>query len=179
MTLASIIESILFVHGEPIGLKKLAAAAGASEDEARAALKELAAGYEDRGLTLVHKDDTYQLGTQPENTKYIENLVKEEFSKDLSRSSLETIAVIAYKGPVSRAEIEHIRGVNCSFVLRSLLMRGLIEREERAGDIRTYLYCVSTDFLKYLGLVKMEDLPGYEQLRHISSSVAEATPEQS
>jgi len=177
MTLVSIIESILFVHGEPIALKKLAAAAEASEDEVRAALEELARGYENRGLALVQKEGMYQLGTQAANTKYIEHLVKDEFSEDLSRSSLETIAVIAYKGPVSRAEIEHVRGVNCSFALRSLLMRGLIEREERAGDMRTYLYCVSTDFLKHLGVAKMEELPGYEELRRASSPVVEAMPE--
>lgn len=179
MTLASVIESILFVYGEPIALKKLATAAGASEDDVRVALEELAAGYKDRGLILMEKDGMYQLGTQPDNTEYIERLVKDEFSADLSRSSLETVAVIAYKGPVSRAEIEHIRGVNCSFALRSLLMRGLIEREERAGDMRTYLYRVSTDFLKHLGIAKMEELPGYEELRHASASVIEVMPEQS
>jgi len=178
MTLASIIESILFVHGEPMGLKKLAAITQSSQEDVRGALAELARGYENRGLILLEKDGAYQLGSHPDNTQYIESLVRDEFSEDLSRSSLETIAIIAYKGPVSRAEIEHIRGVNCSFALRSLLMRGLIEREERVGDMRTYLYRVSVDFLKHLGVAKMEELPGYEELRRASAAVAEAMLEQ-
>ena len=178
MTLASIIESILFVHGEPVALKKLAKLARVSEEETKTALKLLASDYAARGLVLIEKDGMYQLGSHPENAKYIEDLAKDEFSHDLSRSSLETIAIIAYKGPMTRAEIEHIRGVNCSFVLRTLLMRGLIEREENPRDLRSWRYRVSMNFLKHLGLASMAELPAYEELKKEAVAPDEAAPQE-
>ncbi len=179
LTLPSIIESILFVHGEPVALKRLAALARVSEDDAAVALDTLARGYTGRGLVLIKKDDLYQLGSHPENAAYIENLVKDEFSEDLSRSSLETVAIIAYKGPLTRSEIDHVRGVNSSFALRTLLMRGLIEREENPGDMRAYHYRVSMNFLKHLGLASMTDLPAYEELKKQSAAPAEDPPQES
>ena len=179
MTLASIIESILFVHGEPMALKKLASLARVSEDDAASALDELAHHYADRGLVLIKKDTMYQLGSHPENAMYIEALVKDEFSAELSRSSLETIAIIAYKGPLTRVEIDHIRGVNSSFALRTLLMRGLIEREENPKDNRAYQYRVSMNFLKHLGLTSMADLPEYEELKTQSATPPEEPSQES
>ena len=164
MNLSSILESILFVHGEPLDLERLAAIAEKPADEVRAALGQLAQGYEDRGLVLVEKDGAYQLASRPAAAPYVEKLVKGEFSEELSRAALETITVVAYKGPLTRAEIEYIRGVNSSFTLRSLLMRGLVERVENPKDARSYVYQVSIDFLKHLGISRIEDLPEYEAL---------------
>lgn len=179
MNLQSILESILFVHGEPMALKKLATRARVSEQEARTALASMTRDYKTRGLVIVQKDDEYQLCSHPENARYIEDMVKEEFSEDLSRSSLETAAIVAYQGPVSRLEIDHIRGVNSSYALRTLLMRGLVDREERLGDARTYLYRVSVDFLKHLGITAMEDLPGYKELKELSDAAVRETPKES
>ena len=165
MRLEAIVESILFVYGEPLEIERLAVIAGKSEDEIRGALANLAKSYADRGLTLVEKDGAYQLGSNPANSVYIEKLIKGEFGEELSRAALETIAIIAYKGPLTRAEIEYIRGVNSSFTLRTLLMRGLIERIENPKDARSYLYRIGVDFLKHLGLTRAEDLPQYEELK--------------
>ncbi|MEK7082495.1 MAG: SMC-Scp complex subunit ScpB [Patescibacteria group bacterium] len=173
MTPTSVIESILFVHGAPLALKRIAAAARMSEDEARAGLADLRRQCLARGIVVVQKDDEYQLGSHPENAGYVEDMIKEEFSEDLSRASLETAAIIAYKGPVSRAEIDHVRGVNSSHALRTLLLRGLVDREERPGDSRTYAYRISGDFLKYLGLTAMEELPGYGELKDASAAATE------
>jgi segregation and condensation protein B len=90
-------------------------------------------------------------------------MISGELNADLSRSSLETLSIIAYKGPVTRSQIEAIRGVNCSYVLRSLLMRGLIERKE-ASDIRGYIYEISFDFLKKMGISSAKNLPDWENL---------------
>ena len=91
--------------------------------------------------------------------------MKSEFSEELSRAAIETAAIIAYQGPITRAEIEYVRGVNSSFILRGLLMRGLVERIENPKDARSYLYRISFDFLKHLGLTKIEDLPQYQEFR--------------
>ena len=156
MNLKSILESILFVYGEPIEAAMLTELTGRSEDEVTAALSELEREYQTRGFTLIKKDGAYQLGTNPENAIYLDQLVKSQFSQELSRSALETLAVIAYKGPVARPQIEYIRGVNSAFTVRSLLMRGLIERVENPKDARSFLYRVSFDFLKHMGVTTME-----------------------
>jgi len=165
MNLLSILESILFVHGEALDMERLARATGKPADDIRRVLGELAAGYEGRGLALVEKDGLYQLSSNPANAPYVEKLFRSEFGEELSRAGLETIAVIAYQGPLTRAEIEYARGVNCSFILRSLLMRGLIERRDNPQDARSYLYEIGLDFLKYMGLARIEDLPRYQELK--------------
>ena len=90
--------------------------------------------------------------------------MKSEFNEELSRAAVETAAIIAYQGPLTRVDIEYVRGVNSSFILRSLMMRGLIERVENPKDARSYLYRISFDFLKHLGVVRIEELPQYEEL---------------
>ncbi len=171
------LESILFAYGEPISAEKLAKIVKAKKDDVFSALKELSKDYENRGLALLEKDGQYQLGSRPAYTRYIEELVKEEFAEELSRAALETVAIIAYKGPLTRAQIEYVRGVNSSFTLRNLLMRGLVERIDNPQDARSYLYKVSFDFLKHLGLTKLEELPRYEEFKKEKIEVLEEPSE--
>lgn len=173
MNLISIIETILFTYGEPMSLEKLAKITKAKKEEVHEALSALAREYEGRGLAILKKGDEYQLGSNPAYANYIEELVKSEFSEELSKAAIETVAIIAYKGPVTRAQIEYVRGVNSSFTLRNLLMRGLIERVENPKDARSYLYRVSFDFLKHLGLTRLEDLPQYDEFRKEKIEVLE------
>ena len=163
MNLKSIIETILFVHGEPILVSALAKFAAASEEEVLATLRVLQ-NESERGIIVLEKDGQFQLGSRPENAQYVETLMKSEFSEELSRAALETITIIAYKGPLTRIQIEFIRGVNSSFTLRNLAMRGLVERAENPKDARAPLYRVSFDFLKHFGLTKIEELPEFETL---------------
>ncbi|MBI2054537.1 MAG: SMC-Scp complex subunit ScpB [Candidatus Sungbacteria bacterium] len=163
--LKSKIESILFLAGEPMALARLAKIVKEKPNAVEAALKELEREYNERGIRILRHDGEWQLGTAPENAPVLEDLVKSEFTEELSRAALETISVIAYKGPMTRAEIEHIRGVNSSFSLRNLLLRGLVERIENPKDARSYLYNVSMDFLKYLGLANREALPEWRTLK--------------
>ena len=162
--LPMILESILFVHGEPMPLDRMCAIADAGPDAVREALAILGKSYEGRGIMLIEKDGSWQLGSHPAHARYVEALVKGEFGAVLSRVALETLAVVAYKGPISRANLEYIRGVNSSFTLRALLMRGLIERVDHPADARAHQYRTSIDFLKHLGLARMEDLPRYQEL---------------
>ncbi len=163
--LASIIESLLFVSGEPIRVSRLAKIAGVGKNEVEESLSLINCGYNEqsKGLRIIKKDDSVQLGTNPENADCVGRLVTGEMNAELSKAALETLAIIAYRGPVTRAHMEAIRGVNCSYVLRSLLMRGLVERRETA-DIRGYLYRISFDFLKALGLQEAKELPEWENL---------------
>lgn len=165
MTLKSIIETILFAYGAPMTAEKIARLAKSDPETVRRILGELKIEYEGRGITLLQKDNGWQLATAPDNAPYLEAMMKDEFSEELSRAALETVAMIAYQGPISRAEIEFARGVNSSFTIRNLLMRGIIERIENPKDARAYLYRVSFDFLKHFGITRIEDLPDYEAIR--------------
>ncbi len=164
------LESILFYKNEPVALKDLSAWLESSEEEVKQGLEALRGALEGRGIVLLESRGEYSLVTSPASAGLIERLVKEELSKDLSVASLETLAVILYKSPVTRKEIEYIRGVNVSFSLRNLLLRGLIEKVGSVLDERIYLYTPSVDALKYLGITKVEDLPGYSDIvREINS----------
>lgn len=165
MELKSKIESILFVSGEPVSLKRLISVLGASEDEIRNAVAGLKEEYKIRGLAIMEKDGEWQMGTNPVNAELIEKLIKSDFTEDLTRAALETLTIIAYKGPMTRSEVEFVRGVNSSFTVRNLLMRGLVERIENPKDARSYLYKISFDFLKHLGISSVSEIPSYEEMR--------------
>lgn len=129
------------------------------------ALNELRENGERRGVILLKKGDEYQLGTDPEHAPYIERMIQHEFSESLSKQALETLAVIAYQGPLSKTDIDYIRGINSAFILRTLLVRGLIERADNTSDARSYAYQISFDFLKHFGLQSPEELPRYHEFK--------------
>jgi segregation and condensation protein B len=105
------------------------------------------------------------LGTAQELSPLIEQLTKEELSRDLGKAGLETLSIILYQGPISRADIDYIRGVNSQFIVRNLLIRGLIERVDNPKDARSFLYKTTLQLLSHLGVSKIEDLPEYQQVR--------------
>ncbi|MCK4891205.1 MAG: SMC-Scp complex subunit ScpB, partial [Candidatus Pacebacteria bacterium] len=117
------------------------------------------------GLRILIKDGKIQMVTAEENSEFVEKFLKADIEGELSRAALEVLSVVAYRGPIARSEIEEIRGVNCSFTLRHLMIRGLIERINNPKDARAYLYRISFDFLKKLGVEKVEDLPKFKELR--------------
>jgi segregation and condensation protein B len=163
----SILESILFSIGEPISIEKLVKTLSKNQGLIKKAIDELVEDYEkeNRGLRIIKKGEKIQLVSSPENSQYIEKLIKDELQEDLTPASLEALAIVAYRGPITRSEIEEIRGVNCSYILRNLLIRGLIERKGLLEDARAYIYEISFDFLKKLGLSSIEELPEYKKLK--------------
>ena len=172
MTLPQQIEAILFWKAEPVKLKKLAellslphTSDSSSVDAVKAALLELESALKGRGLTLVQTDDEVMLGTAKELSPLIEKLTKDELSRDLGKAGLETLSIILYQGPITRAEIDYIRGVNSQFIVRNLLIRGLVERVDNPKDARSFLYKTTLDLLSHLGISKVEDLPEYETVR--------------
>lgn len=164
--ITSVLESILFISGEPITAEQISKAMDLSREEVERGLEELVKKYRDTdsGLNLVLKGDFVQLVTCANNAEYIDKFSKSAMQESLSKAALEVLSVIAYRGPLSRAEIEAIRGVNCSVTLRNLLIRELVERTENKDDARGYVYSVSLQFLKEIGLQKISDLPDYDAL---------------
>ncbi len=178
MNLESQIESILLFKNEPVSVKELCSALEKKADEVKVALKNLQEFYRERGIVIITNGDEYGFGTAPGNSALIEALQKEEFSRELGRAGLETLAIILYKGPISRREIDQIRGVNSGFILRSLLIRGLIERVDSATGERSFSYEPTLKLLEHLGVTKREDLPEYgEAFSKMAMFVKEADAE--
>lgn len=165
--LLSALESLLFVSGEPLSYARLAKTLSLSEAEVLELAEELAGRYRDRaesGLTLVRDDHSVVLTTKPINAVVVETLTKSALQENMSKAALEVLSIIAYRAPVSRAEVDAIRGVNCSFTLRNLLLRDLISREGNPNDSRGYLYRPTLRFLQALGIERASALPDYETL---------------
>ncbi len=160
------LEAVLFASGAPQHIDRIAKTLRIPKDEAFSAIDALEVRYRasESGLTLMRLGDAVQIATKGKYASVIERLRTGEIEENLSRASLETLAVIAYRAPVTRADIDAIRGVNSSFTLRHLLIRGLIEREGNPHDSRGYIYRPTFDFLKVLGIERVTDLPEYDAL---------------
>ena len=160
----SLIESLLFVAGEPVRAEQLARALEVERSAVEEALRQLSEEYRERGLRLQREDRRVQMVTAPEAAEVIERFLGLGLSGRLSPAALETLAIVAYQQPVTRAQIEAVRGVNCDSVLRTLVRKGLIEevgRLERAG--RPILYGTTFEFLQYFGLQNLSELPPLEE----------------
>lgn len=156
------IEAILFATSEPQSVSMLATRLGASKEDVEAALGELSGALEGRGIMLVLHEGAATLATRPEQSALIESIRKEELSKELSKASAETLAIICYYPEVTKAQIEFIRGVNASYSLRALQMRGLIEQK---GSGRAITYVPTIDSLRHFGVSAVAELPNYAETR--------------
>ena len=167
--LRTAVESLLFVYGEPMEIKRIADILKVEENAIDEALKELESGYlaENRGIKTGFQRSAGPIGDQAGIFRILEEFIKEEFKENLTPASLETLSLVAYLGPLSRVQIDYHRGVNSSFILRNLLIRGLIERFPDPQKSNVYLYQPSFDLLKYLGISKIEELPEYEKFKTI------------
>lgn len=173
MPLKSQLESLLFVSPKPLSLKELAALSKAKPTEVETALNELATDYQTSksGVQLINNSREYQITTSAANAALVSEFLKDTASGELSQPSLEALTVIAYRGPVAKLELERIRGVNCSLIIRNLLLRGLIEESFDKQKNENY-YNVSLDFIRYLGLSQVKELPDYERL-HENPTISE------
>ncbi len=166
------LEAVLFWKGEPVSYKKLEDILKVPQNEIKDAVFNLKNDLSGRGVALLENGNEITLGTAPEFGKLIENLQKEELNKELSKASLETLSIILYKGGVSRAEIDYIRGVNSSFTLRALAVRGLVDKTTDERDSRRYIYKPSLDTLSYLGIRSVEELSEWQEVRGSLESAA-------
>jgi segregation and condensation protein B len=159
----AIVESLLFAAGdEGLSLKQISAVLESDENMAEQIIQDLLDDYENknRGITIVQFAGTYQLATKKENASYLRKLVEVPSSSSLSQAALETLAIIAYKQPITRIEIEEIRGVKSERPLHTLIGKGLIKEVGRfEGTGRAYLYGTTKEFLECFGLKNLDELP--------------------
>lgn len=178
MKLSAQLEAALFVSGEPVSVSTLARALRVSPEELRAALADLEKRYEatTAGLRLLRSPEGVQLVTAPDAREAVEAFVTQSIRERLTPAAAETLAIITYRGPISRAGIEAIRGVNSSFTLRLLALRGLVTKEPHPNDRRSFVYQVSAEFLRHLGAASVEDVSDYAQL-HAHAGMTKLTEE--
>lgn len=162
--LAAKIESILFLSARPVSFKKLAKLIEASETDVKNMVEVLreARNTEDSGIHVIVANNAVELGSNPEFAELVSSLTKSEIESELTRPQLEALTIVAYRGPITKPEIEHIRGVNCTIILRNLLMRGLIIEKEDAVRLQS-TYSLSSEMLRFLGIRSVEELPDYEE----------------
>ena len=165
MNLVSKIESILFVASKPLSFKELAKATQVHEEEVQSAVEELKLKYnsENSGIVLLFLEDKLQMATTPENKEAVDLFIKTEASGELTKAQLETLTVIAYRGPITRPELEQIRGVNCALIIRNLLLRGLIEEQDSENKILP-TFSLSFEALRHLAVNTSAELPNYNEL---------------
>jgi segregation and condensation protein B len=157
------LESLLFVSAEPVAPSQLATALGISVSAAEQGLKQLDGELQTRGLRLQRHSGRVQLTTAPEMAETVEKFLGLEATSRLSRAALETLAIIAYQQPVTRPQIEAVRGVSSDGVMKSLLSKGLVQEAGRAdGPGRPILYSTAPEFLQHFGLSSLTDLPPLE-----------------
>ena len=159
------IESLLFLSNRPLSIKKLAELTERSKREIETVLETLKKEYNESelGIKIIFNDDRVQMTTTQESSAVVEKFLKEELTGEMTRPQLEALTIIAYRGPITKMELEQIRGVNCSLILRNLAMRGLIE-SKLDRKIGANVYEVTLDFTRYLGLTNTKELPDYERL---------------
>lgn len=165
-SLSQKIESLLFISTHPLTAKRLAELVDIEIKKVEDALLLLCEEYKKRngGMQVIKNGKEYQMVTSSECTKLVEEYVRKEETGELTRPQLETLTVVAYRGPIGKPELDQIRGVNCSLILRNLMIRGLIQEDEdkHTGEVR---YIVTMDFVRFLGLRGVEELHNYERLR--------------
>lgn len=162
--LAARLESVLFVAEEPVSTRRLAQALEVTPESVERALLDLSACYDGRGLRLQRLDDGVQLTTAPEAAPHVERFLGLELRVHLSQAALEALAIVAYRQPITRPEIEAIRGVGSDSVLRTLLSAGLIDRVGRADAVgRPFLYGTTPAFLQHFGLQSLDELPKLDE----------------
>lgn len=158
--LKNIIESILFVAEKPVSIKEISKISGVVSFEVQKALLVLSKDYKERGLCLIRKGDYFQLITSPDTGEYVAKYLNQELKKELGQAALEALAIITYKQPITRLEVEKIRGVNCDAILRTLQIKGLIQEVDRKNAPgRPILYGTTFEFLQYLGVESLDELP--------------------
>lgn len=162
------LEALLFISGEAIAFGTLEKILAVKKEQLLEILEKYRRLLAERegGLVLITDSKSARLGVKSEYTPLLESLVKSELQSGLSKAALEVLALVAYLAPVARAEIDAVRGVNSSFTLRNLAMRGLIERKGNPVDARGYIYEPSMEFLTTLGIGSITELPHYTELRN-------------
>ncbi|MDL2289469.1 SMC-Scp complex subunit ScpB [Clostridia bacterium OttesenSCG-928-F22] len=179
MNIPSIIEAVLFVAGEPIEVGELARALDITEIEIEEHLEQLRLYYKNgkRGIRLMRLNDAVQLKTNEEYAKYIQAIFRPPQQYALTQSALETLSIIAYRQPVTRAEVEAIRGVKSDYSMSVLQEKRLIQAVGKKDTIgRPNLYGTTDEFLRHFGISSLAELPSLEELNDVTGEQEENAP---
>lgn len=163
-TLVSRVGALLLAHAEPVPHNQIRTILEVSGDEVEGAIPALRENLHAVGMELVETGGTLSLGTLPEHHNDLEHLADTQHTGDLSKAALETLSIILYRGPLPQRDIDYIRGVNSSSILRSLGIRGLIVRNTSGSDARAALFEASPELLRLLGVGSQKDLPEYDTM---------------
>ncbi len=169
-TIKSAIESMMFVWGEPLGIKEMADIFNIDKKEVYDYCKELQEEYnnEGRGIVIREVNKSFQFVTKKENIDYIERLCTPVKHKKLSQSALEVLAIIAYKQPVTKGEIESVRGIRCDRVIDGLVKKGLVAEVGRSNSVGLPILYGTTDvFLKQFGFETLKEMPEIEDIEGV------------
>ena len=161
------IEAVLFAAGDAIELERLADIVDVDKKSLREILKKMMDeyNYERRGIHIIRMEDSYQLCTRGEFSEYVSRLAEPPKMMNLSNAALEVLAIVAYKQPVTKSSIEHIRGVNCDYIVNRLIERNFIEEKGRLdAPGRPILFGTTQHFLRIFGVSELEDLPDFDSL---------------
>ncbi len=178
LTPENLVESLLFVADGPVPISQLAAALDIRPQQVKAALLELEASYQERGLQLQYNNERIQLTTHPLAASAIEQFLGLESQQQLSTAGLESLAIVAYRQPVTRPQVDGVRGVNSDSVLKNLLFKGLIEEVGRSeGPGRPILYGTTSAFLQHFGLASLRELPPLDPDEPETATAADTSQE--
>lgn len=158
MELRAQIEGVLFFRATPMKLTQLAQLFDVDVPAVETALNELAVSLQGHGIAVLRTETEVQLATAPSLDALIEGLRRDELKRDIGKAGAETLAIVLYRGPIARAEIDRIRGVNSSFILRNLMVRGLVERNQEG---RGHTFTITPALLSHLGIGHKTELPNY------------------
>ncbi|MBP9711219.1 MAG: SMC-Scp complex subunit ScpB [Candidatus Pacebacteria bacterium] len=171
------IEALLFALGRPLSRKELVGILDADEGALNDAIATLVSDLKERGIVCVDDGKEVELRISGKAAALIEEIRKEEFNREIGRAGAETLAAILYRGPLTRSEIDFIRGVNSSQTVRTLLMRGFIRKVPNPRDERSFLYEATTELLGEIGAQHQDELPEYASVRQKLSELEAAYKE--
>lgn len=175
--LTTSIESMLFASAKPTSLSLIKKTLAISDEVMREAIDDIHKRFntEESGIHLIEHDNKLQFVSNPNQSEVLSNFLKQEVAGELTRPQLETLTIIAYRGPITKPEIEQIRGINCSIIIRNLLMRALIEEKEDKEKLQP-IYTISLRLLRHLGITNLNQLPDYQAL-HDNQKITEMIEE--
>lgn len=159
------IEALLFYRNEPVSITWLSRYLGISKNNTKEEVEGMLSFYENRGIEIIITDDEVSLVTSRAFSELINTIEEQEEEKELSKQALETLSIILYKNEVTKPEIDFIRGVNSVYILRNLMIRGLVDKKVNSKDRRSPLYVPTIDLLSFLGINRIEELKNYDEFK--------------
>lgn len=170
MNLKQTIEALLFVSDRPLTKKELIKLTNCKVNEIEKAIDQLKQDCQNnnRGIIFLIDEEKVQITTSPDVSKIIKKFLDFEIKDELTPAAIETLSVISYRSPIIKEELDNIRGVNCSIILRNLLVKGLIEEKSEGGK---KIYNLSFDFIRWLGIKDQKELPAYEKFHNLETDL--------